>query len=104
MEVEQTTGLNGGGGQQKACAMKVERGNTRDGKFYFHGEQVREHREVGEKIIKNNDIKKKSSTKPMIGYKCVNIGTPKWVAKVYHRSQKLLNNIPVWFLLLPLSP
>lgn len=48
--MEQNTGLNGRGGQQKACAMKVERGNTRDGKFYFHGEQVREHREVGEKI------------------------------------------------------
>lgn len=48
--MEQNTGLNGGGGQQKACAMKVERGNTRDGKFYFHEEQVREHREVGEKI------------------------------------------------------
>ena len=59
MEVEQNTGLSGGGGQQKACAMK-ERGNTKYEKIYFHGEQVREHREVGEKIIKNNDIKKKA--------------------------------------------
>lgn len=60
VEMEQNTGLNGGGGQQKACAMTVERGNTKDEKFYFHEEQVREHREVGEKIIKNNDIKKKA--------------------------------------------
>lgn len=104
VEVEQNTGLSGGGGQQTACAMKVERGNTQDEKVYFHGEQVREHREVGEKIIKNNDIKKKSSTKFMIGYKMCEYRYPKWVANVCHRSQRLLNNIPVWFLLLPLFP
>lgn len=40
MEVEQNTGLSGGGGQQKACAMKVERGNTKDEKIHFHGEQL----------------------------------------------------------------
>lgn len=60
MEVEQNTGLHGGRGQQKACAINVERGNPKDENVYFHGEQVREHREVGEKIIKNNDIKKKA--------------------------------------------